>query len=167
MGLIRKPGRKVWTFQCKVSGRTWSRSTGETDRARAEAKIPGLRRLAELYRKQPQNSLRLKKAIVREVDRIQIDVSEAEATRMAYALTNFFGFVGDVPLEKITSDILEQYQRRRLIKASLSTVNREVYGIMRLLKLNGFMIQKPQPKRGKRTKHRPFTDDEFPVVTQC
>lgn len=161
MALIKKPGCRHWLYQCSVNGRKWIRSTGCTDRAKAEAKVPKLEKLAELHRTQPSDCLRLKNAIVREVDRIETDVSTSEATRMDYALGNFFLFAGDILLEKIDSAMLRGYMRRRQQDAAASTVNRELCAVVRMLKESGFQVEKPTLKKGQRKKHRPFADDEL------
>lgn len=43
----------------------------------------------------------------------------------------------------------------------MSTYKKEVCYITRLLKRNGFYVEKPKPKRGRVAKHRPFTQDEL------
>lgn len=159
--MLRKRG-KYWHVQLKVNGKPWSRSTGETDKRRAEAKVAELERLAELHREQPSDCLKLKAAIVKEVDLAESDVSQAESDRVSDGLENFFSFIGhDILLEQITADVLEDYQRHRLKKASLATYNREMNYIVRMLKRYGFMVAKPKAKRGKKVKHRPFTSEEL------
>ena len=78
MPLVKKPGRKIWHYQVKLNGRTWCRSTGETSRRRAEVKAAELKRLADTLRKRPAGCLQLKRAIIEEVARVKIEVSESE-----------------------------------------------------------------------------------------
>ena len=126
MALFKKPGRKVWTYQVKINGKTWCRSTGETDRKKAEAKVPELRQLAQLHRDAPRGSLRLANAIVREVARLETDVSRNQAERVGYALQNFLEWTGDVPLDRINGEVVEKYQRKRLQEVARSTVDKEI-----------------------------------------
>ena len=169
MALIKKPCCRFWMYQCSVGGKKWIRSTGCADRAKAEAKIPKLQKLAELHRKQPSGFLRLKNAIVQEVDRIEIDVSKSEAVRMSYALGNFFEFVGDVALEKVDEAVLREFMRKRIKdKASRSTINRELCAVVRMLRENGFIVAKPTVKQGAKGRHRPFTEGELQLFfTHC
>jgi integrase len=151
----------MWIFQCQVNGRTWNRSTGETNRKRAEAKIPELQRLAELHRKLPKDISNLKAAIIGELNRVEKTVSEHEAQRLDFALRKFAEWAGDVALEIITTRMLEDYQIHRSRKAALNTINREIHSVLRLLRRNGFMVQKPEPIRGRRTRNRAFTAEEL------
>lgn len=162
MALRRYPGAKVWTYQCRVNGLKWSRSTGETDKRKALAKVPELEALAELHRKRPERSLRFSKAMVAEVNRLEIDVSAQCAERIHYALKRFMEWLGrDIQLEKIDTPLLEQFQRSRLQKAAVSTVNRELYAVITLLRQHGFRVHKPGHKPGRKTEQRAFTEDEL------
>lgn len=64
-------------------------------------------------------------------------------------------------LEKIDTHFLEQFQKKRLKKSAYSTVNRELVYIIRMLRMNGLIIQKPSPKPGKVTYQRAFSKDEL------
>lgn len=163
MALIQKTGSKYWYYQCKINGRKWIRSTGCTRRDKAEAAIPKLRKLAALHREQPNDCLQLKKAIVAEVNRVELDVSSSEAERVSYALGNFFSFAGDVQLEKVNEALLREFMRYRMKKAARSTINRELCYVVRMMRENGFAVIKPDVKRGKRVKHRPFSEEELKV----
>ncbi|KPL08199.1 hypothetical protein AMJ85_08620, partial [candidate division BRC1 bacterium SM23_51] len=55
----------------------------------------------------------------------------------------------------------EQYQRKRLGEVSRGTTNKEIVYLLRLLRLNGFVVPKPFPKRGRATEQRAFTPDEL------
>lgn len=161
MALVQKPGRKVWIFKTKVNGKTWERSTGERDRRKAEARVPELKRLARLHRERPEGSLRLSSAIIREVTRLEGDVSAQQALRVSTSLEGFLGWAGDQPLDKINTAMVERYQRRRLKKVARSTVDKDVCYILRLLRENGFEVRRPSSKTGSQTEVRPFTDDEL------
>ena len=115
MALRRKPGSRVWFYQCKIDGKTWSRSTGQTDKRKAFGEIPRLANLAELRRKQPRESLKLSNAIVREVDRVEEDVSANQAVRVSYGLMKFLGFADDLFLEEIDEplELTEQQVDRK------------------------------------------------------
>jgi integrase len=117
--------------------------------------------LAKLHRELPLDSLTLDTAVVREVERVENDVSVSEAARVDCSLRNFCRYAGDIQLEKIDEQLIESCQRKRLKEVALTTVNREINYIIRLLRLNGLSIKKPGPKRGRRTKHRPFSNDEL------
>lgn len=160
MALRLMPTSRVWAYQCKINGRTWIRSTGQTDRKKAEKEVPRLRRLAQLLREQPNASLKLKAAIIDEVARIETDVSKNQAYRVSYALRNFLRFAGNVPLERITRQLVEKYQRKRLTEVSRGTTDKEITYLLRMLRLKGITIPKPPPKRGRVTEQRAFTSEE-------
>lgn len=166
MGLYRKKRRLVWSYRTMVNGRMWERSTGETDRRKAEAKIPELRRLAELHRKQPGGLLNLDEAIVREVSRVESDISRYQAERVSYSLMNFRVWAGDLPLDRITFELIEQYQRERLKKVAVTTVDKELIYLLRLLRKNKIIIEKPEKKPGKKTDQREFTSGELEAFFQ-
>ena len=158
---LRKVGN-VWIYRCKVNGKTWSRSTGETDKRKAVAKIPQLETLAQLHREQPVKLVKLSRAIVAEVERIEVDVSKASALRIHYCLKSFLKWLGrDTELSKIDTDLLERYQRDRLREASVSTVNRELYAICSMLQQNKFRVDKPKFKPGRKAEQRDFTEQEL------
>jgi hypothetical protein len=162
MTLRRYPTSEIWHYQCQINGKKWSRSTGEADRKKAMAKVPKLEALAKLHRQQPGRLLKLSQAIVTEIDRTEIDVSEYEAKRRSSALRNFLDWLErDITLEKIDTNLLENYQRERLRVAALNTVNRELYAMTTLLKKNGFTVKKPDHKPGRRTLQRGFTQIEL------
>jgi len=139
MALRKMPGSNAWVYQCKIDNRTWTRSTGRTDRKEAEKEIPRLRRLAQLLRSQPSGSLKLSKAIVQEAARVEADVSGLEAKRVLYALRNFLQFAGDILLDRIEAVLVEDYQRHRLSKVSQRTVSMEMSFLLRMLRLRGSM----------------------------
>ena len=151
----------TWYYQTKINGKTWKRSTGETNRKRAEAKVPELRRLAQLQRNSPSNSLNLASAIVREVSRIEVDASPREGKRVAVALRNFVSWIGETTLDRIDGKTLEAYQRKRLQEVARSTVEKEIIYIARLLRENGFAIRRPKRKPGRVTRNRAFTEEEI------
>src|SRR5256885_109862 len=118
---LRKVGN-VWIYRCKVNGKTWARSTGETDKRKAFAKISQLDTLAQLHREQPAKSVKFSRAIVAEVARIEVDVSPRQALRNHLCFKNFLKWLGqDIELAKINTDLMERYQRDRLRKAAAST----------------------------------------------
>jgi len=160
MALRLMPKSKVWAYQCKINGKTWIRSTGQTDRKKAEKEIPRLRKLAQLLRERPNASPKLSKAIVEEVARIETDVSSSAAERVSYALRNFLEYAGDIFLERVTAQLVENYQRKRLQEAARATIEKEVGFLLRMLRQNGFSILKPSPKKGKVTEQRAFTPHE-------
>lgn len=101
--------------------------------------------------------------MTKEVELIAQDVSAREAEEVSTAMRHLLRFVGgkDLPLEKVTTDLLEGYQRMRLKKASLNTYRREICYFIRMLERNGFTVKKPKPKRGKETPNRAFTQEEL------
>lgn len=158
---LRKVG-KVWVYQCKVNGKTWSRSTEESDKRKAAAKVAQLEALAQLHRDQPAKSVKLSRAIVAEVDRIEVDVSARQACRNHVCLKNFLTWLGrDIELARIDTELLERYQRDRLRKAAVATVNQELYAICAMLRQNKFRVDKPRYKPGKKTEQRDFTEEEL------
>jgi integrase len=151
----------VWIYQCKIGGRTWSRSTGKANRREAEREVPKLQRLAQLPRSQPSESLDLKEAICREVKRVEEDASRLEGLRVFHGLSNFLAFSGNVSLDRIDTALLDRYQRKRLGEASQRTVRMELCYVLRLLRLRGFQVVRPLPRRGRVTPQRAFTHDEI------
>ncbi len=167
MALRKLPDCECWVYQCKVNGRTWARSTGQTDRQRAKKEIPRLEKLAQLHREQPNGSLKLAKAIVQEVARVEIDVSEERAYRVSVGLLNFRKFAGDIYLDQIDTALLEKYQRMRLTKVSRYTADSEICMVRKILRLSGFEVPKPTPKAGRVTEQRAFTMKELKKFFQA
>jgi len=161
MALRLMPKSKVWAYQCKTGGKTFCRSTGHADRRMAEREVPRLQKLARLLREQPNASLHLSKAIIEEVARIETDIGHGQAGRVSYALMNFHRFAGDIGLERITVDLVEQYQRKRLAEVSLATVTKELCFVLRMMRLRGFQIARPSSKRGRMTPQRAFAGEEI------
>lgn len=152
----------IWVYRCKVNGRTWSKTTGETDKRKAVAKIPQFEVLAQLHRNQPTKLVKLSRAIVTEVARVEVDVSQTSALRIHHCLKNFLQWLGrDMELSKIDTDLLERYQRERLGVASVSTVNRELYALCTMLRENKYRVEKPKFKPGRKTEQRDFSEEEL------
>jgi len=87
--------------------------------------------------------LNLDNAIVREVSRLETDVSAREAERARQCLTNFAKWAGAQTLiETITDRHLADYQRHRVKKVSARTARLELMYVHRLLRLNGH----PRPR---------------------
>jgi integrase len=159
--MLRKRG-KYWHVQLKVKGKIWNRSTGETDLNRARRVEKSILEEARLRRDRPGESLSFDHAVLTEVARLETDVSKSAAERADYCFQSFQEWLGkDIPLNRIDTDLIEQFQRHRLKEVSLSTVTREIDNIVRLLKENGFIVIKPKRKPGKATDQRPLTDDEL------
>lgn len=151
MGLRRMPGSMVWVYQCKINGKTWSRSTGHADRRKAERMAPRLRELARLHRGSPDGLPALKQAATNEVARIEVDVWPSQGQRASCAFLNLIAFAGDIPIDRIDGPIVERYQRKRLQEAARATVDKELCLVLRMLRLNGMAIARPTPKRGRAT----------------
>lgn len=122
--------------------------------------------MAQLHRSLQHDSLNLKAAVVREVDRVEATVSEYEAIRLGNGLANFTNWAGDISLENITTRMLEDYQMYRVKKAAISTIKKELYWILKMLRRNGFLIQKPENIRGRSTPNRAFSSDELTLFFQ-
>ncbi len=151
----------TWYYQTKVNGKTWRRTTGETNRRKAETKVPKLKRLVRLHRNSPENSLNLDSAILAEVTRVELDTSAREAERVGQALRNFRNWIGETSLDRIDGKTLEIYQRKRLQEAAKSTVDKEIVYAVRLLRGNGFDIHRPKSRPGRTTPNRAFTEEEL------
>jgi integrase len=160
MALRRFPGCKVWHYQCRIGGKSWCRSTGETNKRKAAEAARVLQRQARLLRTRGRGSSTLLPAIVAEVERVEMDVGAREAQRVSQALTNFFTFAGNVALDRISSAMVETFQRRRLESVSTSTINKELSYLLRLLRLRGYAVQRPPAKRRRETQVRNITADE-------
>jgi len=176
MTLRRHHHSNVWIYQCKVGNRTVSRSTGQTYRKKAEREISRLRKEIQLLRARPNGLPTLSKAIVDEVALIERDISVQQARRCDWALRSFVRFAGhgDWTLDRFDSKFLEDYQRDRLgtpqkrgrghkrrRTAARATVVKEIALVRRMFGRYGIVLAKPSPKRGRRTPHRVFTQDEL------
>jgi integrase len=158
---LRKVGN-VWIYRCKVNGKTWDRSTGETDKRKALAKVTELEALAQLHRAQPVKSVKLSQAIVPEIARIEIEVSKQQAVRSSCCLRNFLRWLErDIDLNKINTDLLAQYQRARLQKAAGETVKRELHAVCVMLRQNKIRVEPPKRIPGRKTEQRDFTQNEL------
>ena len=176
----------IWHHVVKVNGRKVSRSTGMSDKRRAQARAQELEEVAQLLRESPNISLEINGAIVREVARVEADISVREASRVGQSLRNFAKWVGRITLDRITKQHLVEYQRHRLemicpkckkpvsggkcgrcgsaaiTRASRSTVIKEMLYICRLLRLQGFRLEKPKISgRGRQSPNRPFSNAEL------
>lgn len=161
-GFLRKrKNSTVWYCQTWVNGKAWARSTGETDRRRAEARVAQLRDLAQRLNARQGASLRLSQAIVFEVARIESDVSRQQADRNSFCLTNFLKWAGDVQLVDIDDAMVENYQQYRLKQVAHQTVQKEICAILKMMQENGIQLGRPSRKPGKRTEQRNLTADEL------
>ena len=142
--MLRKRG-DVWYFQVQINGKKWTQSTGETDLRRARKAERRLLNEAQLRRGLPHGLPSFDQAVEREIARIRDDVSEQGAIRAMYCFRSLQKWLGkDIKLERITTHLLEQFQRDRLNEASLHTVGREISSIVGLLRENGIAIIKPR-----------------------
>ena len=104
-----------------------------------------------------------------EVDRVAKEVSAPQAECVGCALKNFLDWCGPVSLDQITTETLVKYQQHRKENpsartkrpAAQSTIRREISFILRLLRLNGFQVDRPRPIRSHFTPNRHFTNDEL------
>jgi integrase len=131
------------------------------DKRAAMRHIPRLERIAEMLRGSHGSLPTLDQAAVAEYARIKADVSDSQAIRFKYAAKRFKQFVGNLTLDRITPELVEEYQRKRLQAAARATVDKEICLILRMLRNQGFEMRRPSAKRGKVTKLRPFTKDEL------
>jgi len=163
MTLIKR--NKVWHYQTKIEGKTFRRSTGQTDRRQAQRVAEQFRVETRLRKKQPEDWLRLSQAMNREVARIETDISPSQAVRALSAFTALLKWIGkDAEITEITRETLETYQRYRLKTKSLSTTNKDLHFTLRMLRQNGTHLPKPSPKPGRETEVRPLTRDELVLL---
>lgn len=169
--LYKAPGRKTWSFKVKINGRETSWSTGESNKnkamavkARMEAEAQSRRELCAAP-SSAKHSVKLTVAAELEVQRLREDVSERRADRVDFMLNNLVEWVADdeLTLGKITTELLEDYQRARLKVRSKATVDAELTAIKCMLRNNKLHIAKPRPKQGREDTVRPFTDEELPA----
>lgn len=159
--MLRRVGN-VWVYQCKLTGKTWSRSTGETNKRRAEIAAKLLHEEAQLLRGQPGALQDLASATVTEVARIEDEVSKRAAERASTHLVKFREWLGsNPPLHKITTKMIDDYQKHMLEKRSADTAHHAIDTICRLLRENGIQVIKPRRRSGTVTQSRPFTKDEL------
>lgn len=172
---------KIWHYQVYLPGRgLWRRTTGKTVYQQALAEARRLYAQAQLLSASPEELPTLSKAIVKEAARIAEQTSERQGERVGIQLANFLAWSGDLPLEKITTEILERYQRYRIrcrkmvtlrdgtkklarcgSLVSANTVRKEIISVVHLLKENGFQVIRPPSIKGTAQNGRPFAKDEL------
>jgi len=165
MTLIKR--NKVWHYQTKIEGKTFRRSTGQTDRRQAQRVAEQFRVEARLRKKQPEDWLRLSQAMNREVARIEADTSQGQAERTLTSFTAFLKWLKrDPDVTEISFETIETYQRHRLqnCRLSRSTVNKDINSLLSLLRQNGIRLPKPSCKAGGETEIRGLTRDELVLL---
>lgn len=179
-GILIKRGR-IWHYQLYLPGRgLWKRTTGKSNYQQALAEARRLHAQAQLLSASPEESPTLSRAIVREVARIAEQTSERQAERVGIQLANFLAWAGDLALEKITTEMLDQYQRHRIHSrktvarrdgtkkparcgalVSANTVRKEIISIIHLLRENGFQVIRPATLKGAAQHGRPFEKQDL------
>lgn len=163
MATLRKvPNCKYWVLQVWIDGKLFARSTREVDKAKAEAAALEIERNLRSSSVPHRAVTRLSEARVAEVERLETDASPSQANRVEYALWNFEKWAGDLPLDRVTTELLEKYQRHRLTTKAKGTVDKELCYVVRMLdKAAGITIKKPASKPGKSTEVREFSRAEL------
>lgn len=153
----------MWYAVAQINGKKFKRSTGTSDLQKAQQYHDGeFANLVQLLRNSPSGSHLLKDAILTEVDRVETETSTRESERVACALDAFEIWCGPgKALDQIDTKTLHQYQIHRLKTCAESTVQKDLNYILRLLKLNGFTVQRPRVIHGRFTPNRSFTDPEL------
>jgi integrase len=165
MTLIKR--NKVWHYQTKINGKTFRRSTGQTDRRRAEQTAKQIKAEVRLRKKRPEDWLRLSQAMDREVERIEGDTSPRQAERTLSSFAAFLKWLGSDPeITAITPAKVEEFQRYRLQKRRLSrsTVSKDINSLLLLMRQNGIHLPKPLSKGGNETEIRPFSHKELVLL---
>lgn len=186
-GQLRRRGKsKIWHYIAYVGGKLKWKSTGLSDKQKAKARARDIYEEWKLL--QPdgnEEAPMLGKAIVHEVAKVKAGGTELKANRVLRCLLNFLEWSGDILLGKITTEKLDEYQQHRIKtkkpttakkeakkgknqeplappkNIAASTVTKEMVYISRLLRHNGFMVQKPKPVQGRKTLGRPFNREEL------
>lgn len=161
--MLRKIGR-VWYYQTKTNGTTWTRSTGETDKRRAQARVPPLDQEARLLRQRPAGLPEtLSEAIVHEVDQLEVRVSPRQAQRVGDSLICFKAWLGkDPPLTRITTQTLDAYAIHRAAQGrAASTIDKDLTYIRRMLRRCGCTIDKPARVPAAHSTYRALNDAEL------
>lgn len=183
-GHLFKVGR-FWHFQYYVRGRgLWKRSTKKSNYQQAIVEARRLYNHAQLLSASPESQPTFARALVREVARLEEHTGPRQAARVGVQLANFLAWAGDIALEKITTELLDRYQQKRIKQVktkwflsadgskkrkpvdcgstvSANTVGKEILSVVRLLTENGFQVRKPQPVKGPEKLGRPFTREEL------
>jgi integrase len=166
--LIRR--NKIWHYQTKIHGKTFRRSTGQTDRREAQRKALEFRKSVQLRKSLSASSRAstLHAAIAEETQRIEADVGPRQAERAGYCFLNFAKWMkNDVPLETLPPDVLQIYQRHRVQDSDVAgaTVRKEVHVLFRMLHDYIPGIRKPKPIAAARVHpNRAFTDSELQAI---
>jgi integrase len=166
MTLIKR--NKVWYYQTKINGKTWRRSTGQADRRDAEKQAREFQGQVQLLRGSSSPSQSLHQAMADEVSRLEVYVSAGEAQRAVETFRVFAKYLGkDVPLSRITTEVLERFQCERLKSRALETVKKDFHFIYHMLKTADHVIAKPMtPRRGRVNRNRHFLADEVTRILQ-
>jgi len=155
MTLIKR--NKAWHYQTKIEGKTFHRSTGQTDRRQAERVAEQFRVEARLRKKQPEDWPKLSQAMNREVARIETDTSSQQAERALFSFAAFLAWLKRDPhLTEITHELLEEYQRYRLRGHARATVAKDINFLLRMLRENHIQLPRLRPKLDVKQRFVPF-----------
>ena len=158
---------RIWHYQTKIGGRTFRRSTGQTNRRKAEDVAKQIEAQVRLRKRPRRDWGELSQAMVREVARIETDISPGRAERALSTFSMFLQWLErDPDVGEIAHDVLEAYQRHRLRLVGANTVNLDLVLLLRLLRQNGVNVRKPCRKAGRETVVRPFSPNEFKRLLQ-
>jgi len=168
-GMVLFKRNLVWHWQCRDQGRTIRKTTGQSDKREAQ-KVARQFQEEHLLRKKlssnSQPSPQLSEAILREINRVELDIGVRQSQRVQNCLLNFRKWVGqDIALEALPADTLTRYQRHRLATASRATVQKEIHAIGRMLRGKTHNVEKPPALgRGRFAPNRAFTEAEVQAI---
>jgi integrase len=104
--------------------------------------------------------------MIDDLKRLERDVSKSRAERVKFTLTNFLDWAGDLDIYKITTELLEEYQVKRLSEVARATVDNELTAICATLRNAGFEVRRPSPKQGRKIFTRGFRVQEMRAFFQ-
>lgn len=167
-GSIRPRGKQgIRSLRYRLDGRMREKSLKTCDPAEAEARAAPIMQKVRLLERSSIDSPNAKRpatfqeAATREIQRLETDVSRAQGVRASFAFQAFVETIGNPALEHIDAAFIERFQRRRLRVAARSTVEKELFLVLRMLRENKIEIRKPSPKEGRRARRRPFVEAEL------
>lgn len=101
--------------------------------------------------------------MLEEIKIIESDISSGQASRIKDSLNKFLEWLKeDLTIDQIDQNMIERYQRSRLQQGkAASTVDKDLHALCRMLKRNGYPIQKPSRKPGSEHPNRHFTQEEL------
>lgn len=165
------------------TGRKRRKSTGQTDYNLALEEAKRIYDQTALLKESLSDSRLLDAAVVREVRWVTTHSTEARIVRVSDCLANFAAWAGNIPIDTITTELLDEYQQYRAKcpkmvnakqngqwvrvpaksgKIATQTIHMEIGYVLRMLKHNKILLERPPaPPVVQESPGRFFTHEEL------